>query len=94
MLQNAECVVEPMTWELFAVHGGDGSVLRPLPKHHLKLRQGLNGSLCKALHSPVLKVCHKAMKEQTMRVMKRIAAVANALNVALDRIPDCFHLVF
>lgn len=66
-------------------------MLRPLPKHHLKLRQGLNGSLRKALHSPVLKIGDKAMKEKAMCVMKRIAAEANALNVALDCIPDCFH---
>lgn len=68
-------------------------MLRSLPKHHFKLRQGLNGSLRKALHSPVLKVGDKAMKEKAMRVMKRIAAVANALDVALDRILDCFHSV-
>lgn len=82
-----------MIRKLITVHRGDGGMLRTLPKHHLKLRQGLNGSLRKALHNPVLKIGDKPMKEKAMRMMKRIAAVANALDVALDRIPDCFHWV-
>lgn len=80
-----------MLREVRACNGCHLGKLRTLTQDHLKLCEGLHGSLGHAFNGAILKIRDESSDIESVRMVKSKAAKADALHAAFDDVVDSFQ---